>query len=159
MQHTFRQLCMKKVKGWHNWWWIHQTNFLLSWFSYISINVDWNYWEAECTIYPTCSTINFGLIYRFTNGWPHLSRTDSAVVRPKITMVQVFPAVWAGRRNPPFGYSVPRPLLPRCFFPSKPPSAPSRDWTDVRVLYICRLTIVEQPGWSCCKSWVSGVKP
>jgi len=34
--------------------------------------------------------INFGFMYRFTNSWPHLSRTDSAVGKPKITTVQIF---------------------------------------------------------------------
>jgi len=29
-------------------------------------------------------------MYKFTNSWPHLSRTDSAVGKPKITTMQIF---------------------------------------------------------------------
>jgi len=41
--------------------------------------------------------INFWFIYRFTNSLPHLSCRDSAVAKPKITTVQIFPAAWAVR--------------------------------------------------------------
>jgi len=32
-------------------------------------------------------------MYRFTNSWPHLSRTDSAVGKPKTPTLLIFPAV------------------------------------------------------------------
>jgi len=35
-------------------------------------------------------------MHRLTISWPHLSRTDSAVGKSKITMVQIFPAAQAG---------------------------------------------------------------
>jgi len=53
----------------------------------LGMSIEIGYIEGERLI-----KINFGLMYRFTNSWPHLSCTDSAVSKPEITTVQIFPA-------------------------------------------------------------------
>jgi len=59
-----------------------------------SFDIEIRYIDGERDI-----KINFWFMYRFTNSWPHLSLTDSAVGKPKITTMQIFTAAWSGRRN------------------------------------------------------------